>query len=175
LCLHRFTGLDLRVIHLVRDSRAVAYSWTRTVRRPETAVTSYMPTYGPAKAAWLWNAENGATEVLARTGTPTLRVRYEDLTTAPEVTLARIAEFCGLPSRPGNLPSFCSDGAGHWTDLGVSHAIGGNPMRFGTGRVAIRPDDQWRTAMVASQRQTVTALTLPLLAHYRYLGRRPAA
>jgi len=44
----------------------------------------------------------------------------------------------------------------------------GNPMRFTTGKVAIRRDDRWRTAMPPSHRRTVTALTLPLLARYGY-------
>jgi hypothetical protein len=43
-------------------------------------------------------------------------------------------------------------------------------MRFTTGRVRIRPDDTWQTAMRASNRRTVTTLTLPLLMRYGYLG-----
>ena len=44
-------------------------------------------------------------------------------------------------------------------------------MRFATGKVAIRGDERWRTAMPDAQRRTVTAMTLPLLKHYGYLGR----
>ena len=36
-CLRSCPGLDLRVIHMVRDSRAVAYSWSKIVDRPEGA------------------------------------------------------------------------------------------------------------------------------------------
>ena len=32
--LRRAPGLDLRVVHLVRDSRGVAYSWSKRVQRP---------------------------------------------------------------------------------------------------------------------------------------------
>src|ERR1022692_3637443 len=35
-CLRWLPDVDLRVLHLVRDSRAVAYSWSRQVRRPDT-------------------------------------------------------------------------------------------------------------------------------------------
>jgi hypothetical protein len=45
-------------------------------------------------------------------------------------------------------------------------------MRFTTGRIPIRLDEKWRTAMPAGQRRVVTALTLPLLSHYGYA--RPA-
>jgi hypothetical protein len=55
--------------------------------------------------------------------------------------------------------------------LNKAHTASGNPLRFATGKVAIRGDERWRAAMPAAQRRTVTALTLPLLSHYGYLGR----
>ncbi|HEX2052957.1 MAG TPA: sulfotransferase, partial [Actinomycetota bacterium] len=33
--LRKVPNLDLRVVHLVRDSRGVAYSWTKEVKKPE--------------------------------------------------------------------------------------------------------------------------------------------
>ena len=36
LVLRRTAGVDLHVVHLVRDSRGVAHSWTKEVERPET-------------------------------------------------------------------------------------------------------------------------------------------
>src|SRR5262245_4291728 len=40
----RIPGIRLHVLHLIRDSRAVAHSWQRTRRRPEvTTGTVYMP------------------------------------------------------------------------------------------------------------------------------------
>ena len=42
------------------------------------------------------------------------------------------------------------------------------PMRFTTGRIRIRRDEQWRAALPPGQRRAVTALTLPLLARYGY-------
>jgi hypothetical protein len=46
-------------------------------------------------------------------------------------------------------------------------------MRFTTGRVPIRYDATWQTAMLAGNRRTVTALTLPLLMRYGYLHGTP--
>ena len=158
------------MVHVVRDSRAVAFSWTRQVIRPESASDPYMPTYTPARAAWLWNAQNSALQLLAREGVPTLRVRYEDLVTAPAVTLASIAEFAGIAVGGAAMDFLGSDASGRWADLGASHTASGNPMRFATGKIPIRTDDRWRTAMPAAQRRKVTALTLPLLARYSYAG-----
>jgi hypothetical protein len=176
-CLRWRDDLDLRVVHVVRDSRAVAHSWTREVSRPEAATESFMTRYSPAVAAGQWNAQNGAVALLARCGTPTLRVRYEDLIAAPAATLARIAAFAGLPvsadgpAGAGGPPIIGRDASGYWAELGAAHTVSGNPMRFTTGRVPIRKDERWRTAMPGRQRRTVTALTLPLLARYGYLGR----
>jgi hypothetical protein len=171
-CLRSDPGLDLRIVHVIRDSRAVAYSWSRIVPRPETATETHIATYSPATAAIRWNTQNGALQLLSRLGTPTLRVRYEDLVREPAASLREIAAFAGLSGDAG-LGFLHTDGPGHWwADLGVTHTASGNPMRFATGQVVIRPDDQWRTAMLAGKRRIVTTLTLPLLARYGYLGRR---
>lgn len=170
-CLSWRRELDLRVIHLVRDSRAVAFSWTTRVARPEASAESYMTTYRPAAAAAHWNAQNGALHLLARRGTPVFRVRYEDLVEAPEPTLAELARFAGL-SAPGQGPAFSrGDGDTRSVMLGTAHTVSGNPMRFSAGPTAIRGDERWRTAMPAPQRRAVTALTLPLLARYGYARR----
>jgi len=168
-CLRAAPGLDLRVVHMVRDSRAVAYSWSKIVDRPEAA-GSRMSTYPAFGAALRWNVQNSALQLLAQLGTPTLRVRYEDFVRAPAATLARIAAFAGLAGGP-QFGFLDTDGPGRWwADLGVTHTASGNPMRFTTGRVPIRQDDIWQTAMQARNRRTVTTLTLPLLARYGYLG-----
>ena len=168
-CLRNSPGLDLRVVHMVRDSRAVAYSWSKVVQRPEAAAESQMPTYPAASAAMRWNLQNSALQVLSGLGTPTLRVRYEDFVLAPAATLGRIAAFAGLPGGP-EFGFLGTDEPGRWwADLGVTHTASGNRMRFTTGRIPIRHDHAWQTAMLASKRRTVTTLTLPLLVRYGYM------
>jgi hypothetical protein len=171
-CLRSQPGLDLRVVHVIRDSRAVAYSWSRIVPRPETTTETHIATYSPATAAIRWNVQNGAVQLLSQLGTPTLRIRYEDLVREPGARLREIAAFVGLSGDAG-LGFLHTDGPGNWwADLSVAHTASGNPMRFTTGKVPIRPDDMWRTAMLAGKRRTVTTLTLPLLQRYGYLGGR---
>ena len=83
---------------------------------------------------------------------------------------AEIAAFAGLPGGP-DFGFLGTDGPGRWwADLAATHTASGNPMRFTTGRVPIRYDATWQTAMLAGNRRTVTALTLPLLMRYGYLG-----
>lgn len=171
-CLSRRRDLDLRVIHLVRDSRAVAYSWTTRVRRPEAPARSYMTRYSPVRASREWNLQNGALQLLARGQTPVLRVRYEDLVAGVKPTLRSIAGFSGLTvDEPGlAFVGGSGDEQGQWAELGQAHSAAGNPMRFTTGKISIRTDDRWQSAMPGPQRRAVTALTLPLLRHYGYLG-----
>ncbi len=55
--------------------------------------------------------------------------------------------------------------------MSKAHTASGNPLRFAAGKVPIRSDDRWRASMPDAERRTVTALTLPLLSHYGYIGR----
>jgi hypothetical protein len=168
-CLREAPDVDLRVLHLVRDPRAVAYSWSRQVRRPDTDRPSYMTRYSPATAAMQWNIQNGAFGLLTRTGCPTMRLRYEDFTAEPERTLRRVAGFAALPAQD-SYPFLTADGGSVTARLDGGHSVSGNPMRFTTGPVPITRDEQWRTHMPRSQQRAVTALTWPLMAGYGYLG-----
>jgi hypothetical protein len=168
-CLSHREELDLRVVHLVRDSRAVAYSWTRQVRRPEAAAESFMTRYSPLRAAREWNAQNGALRLLARTGTPVTLLRYEDLIQAVKPALRSLANFAGLAAPDTGLAFIGGEGPAQWARLHRAHTAAGNPMRFTAGRIAIRSDDRWQQELPDSARRAVTALTLPLLSHYGYL------
>jgi hypothetical protein len=168
-CLRRRPDLDLRVVHVVRDSRAVAYSWTTQVRRPESATGGYMTRYSPARAAGQWNTQNAALQWLARCGTPVLRVRYEDLVGGVRPTLTAIARFAGLTADEPELGFIGGREPEVWAELGRTHTAAGNPMRFTVGQIPIRADDRWQAAMPTAARRSVTAITLPLLRHYGYV------
>lgn len=173
-CLQLSANIDLRVLHVVRDSRAVAYSWTKRVRRPEAAADSdeYMPTFSPARSALLWNTLNLGFGLLSSLGVPVLQIRYEDFVADPPRSLAELAEFaCGPEDLSEAIARFL---ARDRASLGRSHTASGNPMRFDTGSIAFRADQTWRKALHPWDRAVVSALTLPLLARYGYL-RRPAA
>jgi hypothetical protein len=166
-CLHRSGLVDLRVVHVVRDSRAVAFSWMTRVPRPEGEAGSYMTTYHPVTAALQWNAQNGALQVLARLGTPVLRVRYEDFVDAVQPTIALVARFAGLPA--GAASTVLAGGnTARAAGQRRAHTVSGNPIRFSAGPPVIRLDERWRQAMPQVQRREVTVLTMPLLAHYGY-------
>lgn len=158
-------GIDLRVLHCVRDARAVCHAWTKEVRRPEgEGDAAVMPRYAVHDMASMWSMHNAATELVRWRGVPVQRLRYEDFLADPVATVRRIAAFAGLPSGPESLSHLTAGSV----ELGVDHTAAGNPMRFSTGAVALRRDDAWRLGMPASSRRLVTAMTWPLLRRYGY-------
>ncbi len=163
-------ALDVRVLHVVRDPRGVAYSWTKAVARPETD-GEMMPTYRPSRTAMRWVTDNRGFDTLAKAGVPTLRLRYEDFLADPAGSLRAIGELAGIDS-------LCSGDALPFLDTSTDpvgatistpmHSVAGNPLRFGGAELALKLDDAWRTELDAKARATVTRITRPALGRYGY-------
>jgi hypothetical protein len=169
-------GLDLRVLHLVRDSRAVAYSWGKQVKRPEVVDgEDFMPTFSPFEVSKLWTAQNAAFHLLASRAS-VLRLRYEDFTADPAGTVRRLRDFAGLPDDPAALriltdPAAGAPGAAPSPVEPVRmHSVAGNPLRFSGGPLTVRRDEAWRTRLPRRSRAMVSLATLPLRLRYGYLG-----
>jgi hypothetical protein len=156
--------VNLSVVHLVRDSRGVAYSAGKRVTKERTdAPPTLLPRYGAAAAAGRYMFYNGATSALKRLEIPYLRVRYEDLVEDPARRLREILAFVG-ENADADL-SFVRQGS---VSLGENHLVDGNPVRSARGQVSLQIDDDWRTRLPRRRRYVVTALTLPLLTAYGY-------
>ncbi len=166
--LRGIAGVDLRMVHLVRDSRGVAHSWTKRVRRPEIVETdAYMPTYSPLNSGARWMAYNALFELLGRLGVPRLAVRYEEFLKDPRRQTIYIARHVGETVGDEEL-AFLGPNE---VELGINHTAAGNPMRFKLGRIPLKLDEEWRLAMDPGQSRAVTLLTWPLLRRYGYAGR----
>jgi hypothetical protein len=163
LVLSRLPHIELHVVHLVRDPRAVAFSWGRTHRRPEIHWKAQDMTFQKVRAAATrWTSHNLVVELLAASAASYCRVRYEDFIADPDSALARIlAPHNGLTNTKGNV-------AAGQVALEPSHTVAGNPMRFKSGQIRVKLDDEWRTGMPLRDRLTVAAATWPLLARYGY-------
>jgi len=163
--LDRLPSLELSVVHLVRDSRAVAYSWTRTRVRPEVHwKVEYMQRRKPLRTALVWGANNLMFEDLGRGHPRFLRLRYEDFVASPDESLATVAAL----ARGGRPTAGAAPGAGD----SFVHTISGNPSRFNDGPLHIAIDDEWRRKLSSTDRRVVTATTAPLLVRYGYLDLR---
>jgi hypothetical protein len=153
-------GVDLRVLHLIRDPRAAAYSWAKKKRQPDSTEREFMHQKTPAQSAVLWDAWNAAIEALWRE--KYLRLRYEDFISDPRGSFEQILKLVG--EEDAELPL---EGERE-VRLGISHTVSGNPNRFDTGTVELRQDRAWQIKMKPRDKALVTAGTLPLLKRYRY-------
>ena len=167
LLLRRVPGIDLRLVHLVRDSRGVAFSWQKEIKAVDVAGdgrSRYLNRYGTIAASARYVLYNELTRLVGIRRVPYLRLRYEDLLADPGAGLTRTLRHAGLDLGEGDL-GFLRDGE---ADLHPNHTVDGNPVRFATGPVRLRTDDEWRRRMPPSDRRSVTALTSPLLMAYGY-------
>jgi hypothetical protein len=163
-------GIELDVLHLVRDPRGIAWSWRKEVRQPGPEGRT-LDRRGPLAVAARWNAYNLFAEALLRprVGRDHYRaLRYEDFARDPVAELTRVVEWLGWPADA--LP-VAGDPPG-LTVARPSHPVWGNPVRTNTGTVPIRVDEAWRERLGTADRLAVTLATLPLLLRYHYpIGR----
>lgn len=156
-------GVEVHVVHLVRDPRATAFSFLRAKALPDFGDDRTMITQAPLVSARRWALWQAVTELFWRRSGRYLFLRYEDFTRAPRQAVERILELVGEADAAGS--PFVDD---RTVRLGTTHSVSGNPNRFGTGDTAIRADDEWRRRMRARDRRQVTLLTWPLLLRYHY-------
>jgi hypothetical protein len=162
-CLSTSPVVDLSVVHVVRDPRAVAYSWYRQVRRPEDGRP--MTRWRPVRTSLHWLAQNLAFELLARRGASVIRIRYEDLLADPRAVLSTLLARLGHGGLDQDGLTFLRPGL---AELSVAHTCAGNPMRFTTGPLELSEDDSWRDRLSCHHRWLVSALTWPLRHQYGY-------
>jgi Sulfotransferase family len=160
LLLRRIPFVEAHLVHLVRDPRAVVFSWRRAALRGR-AEKKYERT---AATAGRWVAHNvGARIVGAAYGrTRASVVRYEDLVANPSATLLDLATRFGE-----------SEADIGWFDKPTRarssrHMIGGNALREADGPIKLAEDVAWREALHRRDVAAVDAITWPLASRYGY-------
>jgi hypothetical protein len=156
--------LDLHALHLVRDPRAVSYSWLRQASaRPASNDPLHRRSFGSASCSWRWMLVNAAAEaLLGGLGERYKLLRYEDFVRRPAATLTDILTWAG---ESGSAPASLDAGRLH---LARNHTISGNPSRFRTGEIRLQLDDEWRRQMAPGHRRISSAMTWPLRSRYGY-------
>lgn len=164
LALHR-GGVDVRVIHLVRDVRGVAHSLSKAdIERPHTTgATDVMFHNSPASGAARWLATQTEVDLMRARGVRVSRLAYADLVTDPKAALERTLSELELQLPVGGLGHI----DGSTVELGPSHGLSGNPSRFRHGRTELRPDDRWREQMRGRDRMLAATIGFPQLVRLR--------
>jgi Sulfotransferase family len=158
------TDVDLHVVHLIRDPRATAYSWSRLKLENPSDPDSYFGRLSPTRSSAYWLRRNAVIETVLRPrlGDRYLRLRYEDFVREPREAVRSILALVGEEHAE---PPFVDD---HTVVLGDNHMVGGNPLRFSAGTCRVRADDEWRAAMDPARRRRATLAAAPLMPLYGY-------
>ena len=155
--------LRVKYLHLVRDGRAFLWSEVRLTDVPEDG--GWWVRTPPVIVA-RWVVMNLlAIALCGQDPSRYLRVRYEELVTAPRATLRRIGEFVGV-----DLGEVIEKLEGR-ISIPQRHIAAGSWHRM-DGPVVLRPDFSWRTGLPRST-QALYWVTTGWLARLFGYRRRP--
>jgi hypothetical protein len=161
--LRELPQVELHLVHLVRDSRATAFSWQRTKLRTEIHWRAeYMERHSVSRSALEWDIDNLRAATRRKSLASYTLIRYEDLASDPRAELKKVSDVLGVTPLPDGSP------ASRLVSFGASHTVGGNPDRFILGQTLIRIDNEWIAQMLRRDQLAVTALTAPGLLRYHY-------
>lgn len=161
MALSRVPGIQLYMLHLVRDVRGVAYSLRIPYRfPPQTGPMAGTRRRSHLRFVGTWATINYFCErVRGRLRGPSLRVRYEDYTANPAASLSGMAKWLGvLPVDFGAQPEKL---------LIQGHQVAGNVIRMEPVS-AISPDETWREYFSFFGQMSMYLLALPQMIRYRY-------
>ena len=157
---------EIYVLHLVRDPRAVAYSWQKKIKRKdvEDGDEVFMEEYSPRKSSISWQLLNQFADSLKNSTDLSYHfLKYEDFAKAPKIHIGQLLEFIGYDRDAIEI-----------TDnvvplKRVDYGIWGNPnVRQQKDKLYIRYDDAYKSKLNPSTKWQATLWALPLLWKYGY-------
>ncbi len=162
LAVSRLSRASVTLIHLVRDSRGCAFSWTNRKARAELGDKEYMPRLSAHYAALGWAGKNLQADILRIKARRHIFLRYEDLVRRPAFEVNKILREIG---RPAISPD--DNGIFH---APLSHGIWGNPDRWSSHMhgIKVTEDQRWVTGLSTRDFAVTTLVSAPLLKWYGY-------
>ena len=145
--LRKYSNIDLRVVHLVRDVRGATASFMRKI---------HGGTLRESVNAWIRGHRNIERQMEGMSPDKCLRIRYEDLCQFPEQTLTRLFEFCGVDPQL-EVRDFRM----------AEHHIVGNHMRM-SGAGTLKYDERWKRFLSDEQLLEIDRLAGHINARYGY-------
>jgi sulfotransferase family protein len=164
LALSMIPGIDVRLIHLIRDVRGVVWSAKKRLKQDERGgVSNEDRGKTLVRSVAVWSIMNRLSEDVRRRlpASHTVQVRYEDYVTRPSDVLDRIGEVAELDFSA--LGAKLTAGA----PVEIGHAIAGNRMRMAT-EIRLRADTEWITRLSPRERRMCWALAGRQLRRYGY-------
>jgi hypothetical protein len=165
LALTMMPGIDLHLVHLVRDPRAVAASRKKFLRKDIEAGIWWDHKSEPVwKSSMRWVQQNLMSEWACAQldAERVLRIRHEDFLEDPRGMLDRIGALIGFDL------SGLAEATLSGETMQVGHLVGGNRVRRAK-KVVLQPDKQeWREKLSAGERRTSETTTAWLMRRYGY-------
>lgn len=163
IVLARTRAIDLRLVQLVRDGRAVVWSGKKSFALDEKASIHAPISPQPAwRTISHWMFSNLLAHWVRRSATASsVLIRYEDFVSEPERALDRISQATEVDF--GDVARSVAAGQ----SLPIEHTIGGNRLRM-SGRVQLRADWEWMQKLPARDRRICWTIAGRLLRRYGY-------
>lgn len=164
MALSMMNGIDLRLIHLVRDGRGIIWSLLkRAARVDQDSISPYKKWKIVLRAALAWTIVNSQAEILRKELGPekSIFVRYEDFSNHPVEILNKIGALIGVELSP--LGYKLENGK----SMKIGHTIAGNRLRM-KGSVKLEPDFEWKRNLLKEYENVFEILGGWLLHRYGY-------
>ncbi len=153
IALSRLKTLDVKVLYLVRDPRAVVHSFGKNVQTRR----------GLLSAVFYYNVVNVTAELVSRIllKNKVLKLYYENMVEDPQQFFQKIADFSGIELTDLNHKIAQKE------SFKVQHVIGGNRITK-EHEINFNNDSSWKTQLPRLQQWLIYCLTLPLNLINRY-------
>lgn len=171
LALSAIPGIDVHLVHLVRDGRGVVWSLKKRFERDdERGIHREIDPRSTMRVAVSWAGANLLAERVASRlpAEKSLRLRYEELVARPDRALSDIGKLTGQDM------GLLTERIDADEDLEVGHTLAGNRLRM-QGRIRLRPDTEWEMRLGKRDRDKFWLVGGRLMRRYGYARGGPRA
>lgn len=147
--------IDLRLVHLVRDGRAVAWSLEKKAKREGNPRNI-------SKSALFWLLVNRQSNYVRKKAKNAVLIRYEDFAKNPIQTLNKIGEVSGLDLKP------ITDMVSTDSLFQISHVVAGNRIRKASTIKLNFNDDEWIEKLNPDYQKKFYNITRSTMKSYGY-------
>jgi len=164
LTLSYVNAIDLRLIHLVRDGRGVAWSFKKAYKKDAAkGVQQDLPSRPIARSAASWWLANTLAELAMKRidSSKKGRLRYEDFVSHPQEMLKIVGGISGLSFQS------VADKLAENKEFTVGHTVAGNRVRL-LGKVKIQQDIEWVSGLSGGEKRLFWILAGHMARRYGY-------
>jgi len=151
LALQLAEGINLHILNLVRDPRAVAVSWSKLVKKPDVL----------RQRARNWNKRvNMMQELQELAGENFLQLKYEDFASTPQPVLEQIQAWAGLTQDTGFFTGPQSAEIS-WERTHLFPPANEEVLQKQATNIEIRPASSWKSEAHAEVRKMAEEINFP--------------